>query len=127
MKILVDCRYVRFDRHDGISRFSSRVTEALAKLHPVTMLVHDERQLALLPDLPWEKIGAPTSLLEPLVEGCRPKGKTPPGDLRRTMAAILWRHQNGAKWRAIPEELWPWWRAAHIFIRSPAPASGNAC
>ena len=67
MKILVDCRYVRFDRHDGISRFSSRVTEALAQLHPVTMLIYDERQLALLPDLPWEKIGAPTSLLEPLV------------------------------------------------------------
>lgn len=67
MRILVDCRYVRFDRHDGISRFSSRVTEALSQLHPVTMLIHDERQLALLPDLPWEKIQAPTSLLEPLV------------------------------------------------------------
>jgi glycosyltransferase involved in cell wall biosynthesis len=67
VKILVDCRYVRFDRHDGISRFSSRVTEALAQLHPVTMLIYDERQLALLPDLPWEKIEAPTSLLEPLV------------------------------------------------------------
>ena len=57
------------------------------------------------------------AMLEPLVEGCRPKGKTPPGDLRRTMTAILWRHQNGAKWRAIPEELGPWWRAAQIFIR----------
>ncbi len=67
MKILVDCRYVRFDRHDGISRFSARVTEALSQLHPVTMLIYDERQLALLPDLPWEKIPAPTSLLEPLV------------------------------------------------------------
>ncbi len=33
------------------------------------------------------------------------------------MAAILWRHQNGAKWRAIPEQLGPWWRAAQIFIR----------
>ncbi len=29
----------------------------------------------------------------------------------------LWRHQNGAKWRAVPEELGPWWRAAQIFIR----------
>jgi hypothetical protein len=45
------------------------------------------------------------ALLEPLVEVCRPKGKTPPQDLRRTISAILWRHQNGAKWRAIPEEL----------------------
>jgi transposase len=33
------------------------------------------------------------------------------------MSAILWRHQNGAKWRAIPEEFGPWWRAAQIFIR----------
>jgi transposase len=29
-------------------------------------------------------------LLEPLVEECRPKGKTPPRDLRRTLEAILW-------------------------------------
>jgi len=56
-------------------------------------------------------------LLEPLIEVCRPKGKTPPQDLRRTLSAILWRHQNGAKWRAVPEELGPWWRAAQLFIR----------
>ena len=57
------------------------------------------------------------AMLEPLVEACRPKAKTPPGDLRRTMSAILWRHQNGAKWRRIPEELGPWWQAAQMFIR----------
>ena len=57
------------------------------------------------------------ALLEPLIEACRPKGKTPPQDLRRTLSAILWRHQNGAKWRAVPEDLGPWWRAAPIFIR----------
>jgi transposase len=57
------------------------------------------------------------ALLEPLIEACRPKSKTPPQDLRRTLSAILWRHQNGAKWRAVPEELGPWWRAAQIFIR----------
>ena len=55
--------------------------------------------------------------LEPLIEACRPKGKTPPQDLRRTLSAILWRHQNGAKWRAIPTELGPWSRAAQMFIR----------
>ena len=57
------------------------------------------------------------SELEPLVEACRPKAKTPPQDLQRTLSAILWRHQTGAKWRAIPEDLGPWWRAAQIFIR----------
>src|SRR5215218_1081471 len=55
--------------------------------------------------------------LEPLIEACRPKGKTPPQDLRRTLSAILWRHQNGAKWRAIPADLGPWSRAAQTFIR----------
>src|SRR5215204_2507706 len=55
--------------------------------------------------------------LEPLIEACRPKGKTPPQDLRRTLSAILWRHENGAKWRAIPADLGPWSRAAQMFIR----------
>ena len=64
----------------------------------------------MLSDAQW-------ALLAPLIEACRPKGKTPPQDLRRTVSAILWRHQNGAKWRAVPEELGPWWRAAQIFIR----------
>jgi transposase len=57
------------------------------------------------------------AMLEPLIEACRPKGKTEPQDLCRTISAILWRHQNGAKWRAIPVELGPWSRAAQLFIR----------
>jgi transposase len=64
----------------------------------------------MLTDTQW-------AMLEPLVEQCRPKGKTPPQDLRRTVEAILWRHENGAKWRAVPAELGPWWRAAQTFIR----------
>src|SRR4051812_35381000 len=55
--------------------------------------------------------------LAPLLEACRPKGKAPPRDLRRTVAAIVRRHANGAKWRAVPAELGPWWRAAQLFIR----------
>ena len=64
----------------------------------------------MLTDTQWGK-------LEPLIEACRPKGKTPPQDLRRTISAILWRHQNGAKWRAVPTDLGPWSRAAQTFIR----------
>ena len=64
----------------------------------------------MLDDVEWRK-------LEPLIEACRPRGKTPPRDLRRTISAILWRHQNGAKWRAIPSDLGPWARAAQTFIR----------
>ena len=62
----------------------------------------------MLSDTQW-------AILEPRVEACRPK--TPPQDLRRTLSAILWRHQNGAKWRAVPADLGPWWRAAQVFIR----------
>jgi transposase len=57
------------------------------------------------------------AVLAPLVEGCRPRGKTPPRDLRRTLTAIFWRHRNGATWRAIPAELGSWWTAAQLFIR----------
>ena len=64
----------------------------------------------MLTDTQWAR-------LEPLIETCRPKGKTPPQDLRRTLSAIIWRHGNGAKWRAIPADLGPWSRAAQTFIR----------
>ena len=57
------------------------------------------------------------AVLEPLVEACRPSAKVPPSNLRRTLSAIIWRHTNGAKWRALPEELGPWWMAAQTFIR----------
>src|SRR4051812_27767169 len=55
--------------------------------------------------------------LEPLVEGCRPRGKTPSRDLRKTIEAIVWHHENGARWRAVPAEYGPWWRAAQLLIR----------
>ena len=64
----------------------------------------------MLSDAQWRE-------LELLIEACRPKAKTPPKELRRTISAILLRHWNRAKWRAIPEELRPWWRAAQIVIR----------
>lgn len=72
MKIVVDCRYVRIDHHDGISRYTAGVVEALAhhldlQRHPVTMLISDERQLKLLPELPWALASGPTSAREPLV------------------------------------------------------------
>lgn len=67
MKIVFDCRYTRIDRHDGISRYTSSLVEELGKLHPVTMLISDHRQLDMLPTLPWQLVSAPTSVREPLV------------------------------------------------------------
>ena len=51
------------------------------------------------------------------MEAVRPHAKVPLRELRRTMGAILWRHDNGAKWRSLPAEHGPWWRAAQTFIR----------
>lgn len=55
--------------------------------------------------------------LAPLIEAVRPHGKTEPRELRRTVEAIIWRHENGAKWRAVPMELGPWWMAAQCYNR----------
>lgn len=68
VKILFDCRYVvRSGHHDGISKYSARLVEALARRMPVEMLISDPAQLALLPDLPWHLISAETSLREPWI------------------------------------------------------------
>ncbi len=69
-----------------------------------------EHRTQVLTDAQW-------AVVSPLIEECRPRGKTEPHDLRRTVEAIVWRHDNGAKWRAIPPDLGPWWMAAQTFIR----------
>jgi transposase len=69
-----------------------------------------EYRIEVLTDAEWK-------VLWPLIEECRPHGKTQHHDLRRTIEAIIWRHRNGAKWRSIPAELGPWWMAAQTFIR----------
>ena len=70
----------------------------------------DRDRLVVLMDAQW-------AALDPLIEACRPRGKTQHHDLRRTIDAIIWRHDNGAKWRSIPPELGPWWMAAQTFNR----------
>jgi glycosyltransferase involved in cell wall biosynthesis len=72
VKIVVDCRYVRFPRHDGISRFTAGLVDALLPLladgESIELLISDERQLAMLPSgLPWHGVSGPTSPREPFV------------------------------------------------------------
>jgi glycosyltransferase involved in cell wall biosynthesis len=69
VKLAFDCRYTRIGRHDGISRYTAGVVGELAKIDglDLTMIISDERQLAMLPDLPWVKVSGPTSVREPLV------------------------------------------------------------
>lgn len=61
-----DARYVRVGQHDGISRFSAGLFEALNKITDVTAIISDLRQLDKLPaKTKFVKIGDPTSPLEP--------------------------------------------------------------
>lgn len=48
-RLYFDARYIRFDHHDGISRFSAGLFEALHRRIPVTAIIHDRRQLIRLP------------------------------------------------------------------------------
>ncbi len=70
----------------------------------------DKGLYGVLSDAEW-------AALSPLIEAVRPRGKTAPLELRRTVEAIIWRHENGAKWRAIPAELGPWRMAAQRYNR----------
>lgn len=90
------------------SGYSQNALELVVAAHLCWMTV--EHRTEVLTRAQWD-------VLSPLIEECRPRGKTEPHDLRRTVEAILWRHDNGAKWRAIPPDPGPWWRAAQTFIR----------
>lgn len=50
MTIFFDCRFIRVDHHDGISRFSSELFGAVSKKATVTALVCDAEQLKQLPE-----------------------------------------------------------------------------
>jgi glycosyltransferase involved in cell wall biosynthesis len=64
--IFFDARYIRVDHHDGISRFSAGLFEALSRRVNVVAIISDERQLAKLPPCEHVVVPAPTSVLEPL-------------------------------------------------------------
>lgn len=66
MKLFFDARYIRTDYHDGISRYSTELAKAVAKLTPVTFLICDNAQLKMLPKNSHSiLIHQPTSPLEP--------------------------------------------------------------
>ena len=65
MRVFVDARWTRTDHYDGISRYGAGLVEALHRKHPVTMLVHDRRQLRLLPEgVPHVVVNSPFSVRE---------------------------------------------------------------
>jgi transposase len=58
------------------------------------------------------RLNAQWAVLEPLVGACRPHSRVAPSILRRTVSDIPRRHENGAKWRSLPDEVGPWWMKA---------------
>lgn len=48
-RIFFDARFIRWDHHDGISRFSTGLVTALSRRIKVTALISDKRQLLRLP------------------------------------------------------------------------------
>jgi glycosyltransferase involved in cell wall biosynthesis len=66
MKLLFDARFIRTDFHDGVSRYSTELGNALAKLTPVTFIICDEKQLDFLPKkAKFILIHSPVSIKEP--------------------------------------------------------------
>ncbi|WP_104192717.1 glycosyltransferase family 1 protein [Cryobacterium sp. Y82] len=127
MRIVVDCRYVRLDHHDGISRYTAGLVAELGRLHPLTMLISDHRQLGMLPALPWQLVRAPTSLFEPLialtVNRLQPDVVFSPmqtmGSWGRKYRLFLTVHDLiYYRNRTPPHDLSPWirllWRAYHL-------------
>src|SRR5947209_19975769 len=66
--------------------------------------------LPVLTDAQWAKF-------EAAIEAVKIRGARPRKDDRRTIEAIIWRLDNGAKWRSIPAELGNWHDAYLRFRR----------
>ena len=135
VRIVVDCRYTRIERHDGISRFTAGIVAELGKRHPLTMLVSDHRQLEMLPPLPWQLVSSPTSIREPLValqvKRLRPDIVFTPmqtmGSWGRNYKLLLTLHdliyyENRTPPRDLPAPVRLLWRLYHLGLVAAADA-----
>ena len=67
-KFFFDARFIRIDRHDGISRFSAEIFAAVSRLTDVTAIIYDERQLQHLPaDTKFVQLSHPEAMKEFLI------------------------------------------------------------
>jgi glycosyltransferase involved in cell wall biosynthesis len=71
MSLFFDCRFIRVDHHDGISRFSSELFRSISKTTSVTALICDKQQLKELPQgIQYLLVNDPkNALLELLLPG----------------------------------------------------------
>lgn len=66
--------------------------------------------MQILTDAQWAKF-------EVAIKAANIRGARPRHEDRRTIEAIIWRLDNGAKWRSIPAELGDWHHACLPFRR----------
>lgn len=144
MRLFFDARYIRWEFHDGISRYSAELAAAVAAQAgerdvDVTFLIFDERQRALLPEgAATLMIHGPTSWREPfaarVLNRHRPDVVFSPmqtlGALGRRFALMLtlhdtiyYRHRTPP--RNLPAIVRLGWRAFHLSY-APQRATLNA-
>lgn len=133
MRLFFDARYIRTDFHDGISRYSAELAQAVADAASahrteVTFLIHDERQRAFLPKGAITlTIHSPTSAKEPfaslLLNRHRPDVLFSPmqtiGSAGRRFRLILTLHDTIYYRHRTPPRALPWyvrlgWRLFHL-------------
>ncbi len=128
MKLIFDARYIRTDFHDGISRYSTELANALADNLSITFLVCSKKQLHFLPkDAPYILFHAPTSWREPfsalLLNRHRPDVVFSPmqtiGSFGRHFKLILTLHDLIYYRHRTPPRNLPWvvrigWRLFHM-------------
>lgn len=128
MKFFFDARYMRTDFHDGISRYSSELGHAVAARIPVTFLICDPAQRALLPaHAETLLIHSPTSFKEPwtarILNAFEPDVVFSPmqtmGSVGKRFALILTVHdliyyRHSLPPRALPLHVRAGWRLYHM-------------
>ncbi|WP_026544010.1 glycosyltransferase family 1 protein [Arthrobacter sp. 35/47] len=127
MRVVIDARFTRTDHHDGISRYGASLIEALSHRADVTMLIHDRRQLALLPQVPHVMINSPLSPAEVFIarriNGLRPDAVFCPmqtmGSFGRRYPLVLTLHdliyyQNRTPPGFLPLPVRVLWRLYHL-------------
>lgn len=140
MKVFFDARYIRTDFHDGISRYSTELGAALAKMTPVTFLICDPAQQQFLPKhAHFLQIHQPASLKEPFT--ARILNKYQPdivfsplqtmGSAGRKFKLILTLHDMiYYRHRTPPRQLSPLlklgWRAFHLSLTPQRMALNGA-
>lgn len=129
MKLFFDARYTRTDYHDGISRYSAELGNALNKLTSVTFLISDEKQRQWFPETAeFIKIHAGTSFKEPwtarILNKYKPDVVYSPmqtiGTAGRKYKSVLTLHdmiyyRHNKPPRFLPLHVRAGWRLYHLF------------